>query len=106
MLGCPMDTSQHLILESPYTPHMTPTRARFTLLRFAFALSVVTYLVRVCIATAATAIREDLHLTVAQMGWIFSASTIAYAIFEIPSCRLGDTMGARKVLTPLVLCSS
>src|SRR5207249_7920575 len=82
---------------------MTPTRARFTLLRFAFALSVVTYLDRVCIATAATAIREDLHLTAVQMGWVFSAFTIAYAIFEIPSGRLGDTMGPRKVLTRIVL---
>src|SRR5207302_1592225 len=82
---------------------MTPSRARFTLLRFAFALSVVTYLDRVCIATAATAIREDLHLTAVQMGWVFSAFTIAYAIFEIPSGRLGDTMGPRKVLTRIVL---
>jgi MFS transporter, ACS family, glucarate transporter len=82
---------------------MTPSRARFTLLRFAFALSVVTYLDRVCIATAATSIREDLHLTAVQMGWIFSAFTLAYAIFEIPSGWLGDRIGPRKVLTRIVL---
>src|SRR5262252_6777501 len=82
---------------------MTASRARFTLLRFAFALSVVTYLDRVCIATAATSIREDLHLTAVQMGWIFSAFTLAYAIFEIPSGWLGDTIGPRKVLTRIVL---
>jgi MFS family permease len=82
---------------------MTPSRARFTLLRFAFALSVVTYLDRVCIATAATSIREDLHLTAVQMGWIFSAFTLAYAIFEIPSGWLGDIIGPRKVLTRIVL---
>src|SRR3989475_5964123 len=86
-----------------YTPHMKPSRARFTLLRFAFALSVVTYLDRVCIATAATSIREDLHLSAVQMGWIFSAFTLAYAIFEIPSGWLGDTIGPRKVLTRIVL---
>src|SRR5207249_3464677 len=50
-----------------YTPQMQPTRARFTLLRFAFALSAVTYLDRVCIATAATSIREGLHLNAVQM---------------------------------------
>src|SRR2546426_2505501 len=82
---------------------MKPSRARFTLLRFAFALSVVTYLDRVCIATAATSIREDLHLSAVQMGWIFSAFTLAYAIFEIPSGWLGDTIGPRKVLTRIVL---
>jgi ACS family glucarate transporter-like MFS transporter len=82
---------------------MAPSRARFTLLRFAFALSVVTYLDRVCIATAATSIRQDLHLTAVQMGWIFSAFTLAYAIFEIPSGWLGDVIGPRKVLTRIVL---
>jgi ACS family glucarate transporter-like MFS transporter len=82
---------------------MTASRARFTLLRFAFALSVVTYLDRVCIATAASSIREDLHLTAVQMGWIFSAFTLAYAIFEIPSGWLGDIIGPRKVLTRIVL---
>src|SRR5581483_9865146 len=82
---------------------MTPSRARFTLLRFAFALSVVTYLDRVCIATAAPAIREDLHLSTVQMGWIFSAFTLAYAIFEIPSGWSGDMIGPRKVLTRIVL---
>src|SRR2546426_11679572 len=82
---------------------MKPSRARFTLLRFAFALSVVTYLDRVFIATAATSIREDLHLTAVQMGWVFSTFTLAYAIFEIPSGWLGDVIGPRKVLTRIVL---
>src|SRR5690349_9922952 len=82
---------------------MNPTRARFTVLRFAFALSVVTFLDRVCIATAANSIREDLGLDVVRMGWVFSAFTLAYAIFEIPSGWLGDTMGPRKVLTRIVL---
>jgi MFS family permease len=82
---------------------MTASRARFTLLRFAFALSVVTFLDRVCIASAATSIREDLHLTAIEMGWVFSAFTLAYAIFEIPSGWLGDTIGPRKVLTRIVL---
>lgn len=80
-----------------------PTRARFTLLRFAFALSVLTFLDRVCIASAAPSIRADLHLTAIQMGWVFSVFTLAYAIFEVPSGWLGDTIGPRKVLTRIVL---
>ncbi len=82
---------------------MTPSRARFTLLRFAFALSVITFLDRVCIAAAATSMREELHLSAIQMGWVFSAFTLAYAAFEIPSGWLGDTIGPRKVLTRIVL---
>src|SRR6266550_4630031 len=77
--------------------------ARHTLLRFAFALSVITFLDRVCIASAATSIREELHLSAVQMGWVFSAFTLAYAFFEIPSGWLGDTIGPRKVLTRIVL---
>jgi MFS family permease len=82
---------------------MQPSRARFTLVRFAFALAVVTFLDRVCIAAAAPNIREDLGLSAIQLGWVFSAFTFAYAVFEVPSGWLGDTIGARKVLTRIVL---
>jgi MFS transporter, ACS family, glucarate transporter len=79
------------------------SRARYKLLRFTFALSIITYVDRVCISTAAGSISSELNLTTAQMAWVFSAFTIAYAIFEIPSGRLGDTIGPRKVLTRIVL---
>lgn len=82
---------------------MHPSRARFTLLRFAFALSVITFFDRVCIAAAASSIRDELGLTAIQIGWVFSAFTLAYAFFEIPSGWLGDTIGPRKVLTRIVL---
>ena len=82
---------------------MQPSRARFTLIRFAFALAVVTFLDRVCIAAAAPNLREELGLSAIQLGWVFSAFTFAYAVFEIPSGWLGDTIGARRVLTRIVL---
>lgn len=82
---------------------MGDNRARFTLLRLTFVLSIITYIDRVCISTAAPDIRAALELSPAQMGWVFSAFTSAYAIFEIPSGWLGDTMGPRKVLTRIVL---
>jgi ACS family glucarate transporter-like MFS transporter len=81
----------------------TASKTRWTLLRFAFALSVITYLDRVCISMAAPAIREELRLSPVQLGWIFSAFTFAYAVFEIPSGWLGDVVGPRKVLTRIVL---
>jgi MFS family permease len=82
---------------------MQNTRARFTLLRLTFLLSIITYIDRVCVSTAAPDIRGTLGLTTSQMGWVFSAFTIAYAVFEIPSGWLGDTVGPRKVLTRIVL---
>lgn len=81
----------------------SPTRGRFTLLRLALALSVVTYLDRVAISSAAPTIRAEMGLSIVQMGWVFSAFTIAYAAFEIPSGWLGDVYGPRKVLTRIVL---
>jgi hypothetical protein len=82
---------------------MTPTRARFTVLRFTLALSIITYLDRVAISSAAPAIRDELGLSLIQMGWVFSAFTFAYAAFEIPSGWLGDVIGPRKVLARIVL---
>jgi MFS transporter, ACS family, glucarate transporter len=82
---------------------MTPTRARFTVLRYTLALAVITYLDRVAISSAAPAIRNELGLSLIQMGWVFSVFTFAYAAFEIPSGWLGDVTGPRKVLTRIVL---
>src|ERR1041385_5806407 len=79
------------------------TTTRFKLLRFAFALSIVTYIDRVCISSADTAVSKDLHLSKDEMGWVFGAFTLAYAVFEIPSGRMGDWIGPRKVLTRIVL---
>jgi MFS family permease len=81
----------------------TPTRGRFTLLRYALALAIITYLDRVAISSAAPAIRGELGLSPVQMGWVFSVFTFAYAAFEIPSGWMGDVMGPRKVLTRIVL---
>jgi len=82
---------------------MTPTRTRFTVLRYTLALAVITYLDRVAISSAAPAIRNELGLSLVQMGWVFSVFTFAYAAFEIPSGWLGDVSGPRKVLTRIVL---
>jgi sugar phosphate permease len=72
-------------------------------LAFAFLLAVVTYLDRICISAAAPYIMEDLHLSVVQMSVVFSAFTLAYSLFEIPSGWLGDVRGPRRVLTRIVL---
>ena len=82
---------------------MRPTRARRTMLAFALGATAVAYLDRVCISTAAPAIKADLGLDDAQMGYVFSAFTLAYALFEVPSGWLADRFGARLMLTRIVL---
>jgi MFS family permease len=80
-----------------------PTRARYRLLAFTLAMMAIAYLDRVCISTAAPAIKRDLGLGDAQMGYVFSAFTLAYALFEVPSGWLADRYGARWMLTRIVV---
>ena len=80
-----------------------PSRVRHRVLAFAVALAAVTYLDRVCIAKTAQAMMSDLGLTNVQMGFVFSAFTIAYAVFEIPTGAWGDRIGSRRVLTRIVV---
>jgi ACS family glucarate transporter-like MFS transporter len=82
---------------------MPRSRARHRVLAFAFALAVVTYLDRICISAAAPFIMSDLGLTMLQMGAVFGAFTLAYSLFEVPSGWRGDVVGARRVLTRIVL---
>ena len=79
------------------------TRARYGVLGFTLALTAVAYLDRVCISTAAPAMKSDLHLSDAQMGYVFSAFTFAYALMEIPSGWLADRFGPRLMLARIVI---
>jgi ACS family glucarate transporter-like MFS transporter len=72
-------------------------------LAFAVALAAITYLDRVCIAQTADLMMRELRLSPVQMGHVFSAFTLAYAIFEIPTGAWGDRIGARRVLTRIVI---
>src|SRR6266404_4159801 len=79
------------------------TRARHTVVWFTLALVAVAYLDRVCISTAAPAIKTELGLRDWQMGLVFSAFTLSYALFEVPSGWFADRFGARLTLTRIVL---
>ncbi|MCC6419802.1 MAG: MFS transporter [Gemmataceae bacterium] len=83
-----------------------PTRARWLFLTYAAALSLILYLDRICIAESAGAIGAELGLSDVQRGWMFTAFTIGYMLFEIPSGAWGDRYGPRRVLLRIVLCWS
>ena len=70
---------------------------------FVIALAIITYIDRVCISQAAPNIRRELVLSETQMGWVFSAFTISYALFEIPGGWMGDRYGPRSVLMKVVV---
>ncbi len=65
-------------------------------------LAAITYLDRVCVGVLAGDISKDLNLSKIQMGWVFSAFTIAYGLFEIPTAAWADRLGARGVVTRIV----
>ena len=84
---------------------MTPANShvRFKVLAIAVLLAGITYLDRVCISVTAPQMMQDLALTQKQMSFVFSAFTLAYALFEIPTGMWGDSAGTRRVLTRIVL---
>jgi MFS transporter, ACS family, glucarate transporter len=80
-----------------------PTRARYWVIVFAVTLSILAYIDRVCISQAAPLISKDLNFSKSEMGLVFSAFALAYALFEIPGGWMGDWMGPRKVLMRIVI---
>jgi len=82
---------------------LAPSRARHWVVVFAVTLAVLSYIDRVAISKAAPYIMQDLGLTKTEMGRVFSAFALAYALAEIPSGWMGDTYGPRKVLMRIVV---
>jgi ACS family glucarate transporter-like MFS transporter len=85
---------------------MKPSRTRYGVVGLAVALAVLSYMQRVAISQAAGPISHDLHLSKAQMGLVFGAFGLSYALFELPMGLLGDRLGVRRVLVQIVLAWS
>src|SRR5579871_145739 len=66
-------------------------------------LSIITYLDRVCIAVAGPRMQDALHIGPEAWGWVTSVFFFSYSVFEIPTGVMGDRIGARRVLTRIVL---
>ena len=85
---------------------MTATSARHRVTAFAISLAALAYVQRVAISQAAEGIQADLHLGKAQLGLIFGAFGLSYALFEVPNGLLGDRFGVRRTLTRIVVAWS
>ena len=77
--------------------------ARWTVVGLLFAISVVTYVDRVNISVTARQMMPAYGLTDQDMGYVFSAFVLGYALCQIPGGWLGDRWGARLVLTGALL---
>src|SRR5262245_21914844 len=100
----------HLIEDEAKTNRAEPTstelqtsRVRYRVVGLAVLLAAITYLDRVAISLTAEPMMRDLSLDTIQMGFVFSAFTLAYGLFEIPTGWWGDRIGTRRVLTRIVV---
>jgi len=73
-------------------------RTRWVLIAWLFVLSAIGYLNRVNMSVSGSAIIKEFHLSQIQLGWVFSAFTLGYALFQAPTGRLADRFGPRRVL--------
>ena len=80
-----------------------PTRIRWLVLALLFLISVVTYIDRVNISVTAREMMPAYGMSDQQMGWVFSAFVVGYALFQIPGGWLADRWGVRVVLALALL---
>ena len=73
-------------------------KIRWVLVAWMFAICAVAYLDRVNISVAGPSIERDFHLTDLQLGWVFSAFLLGYAVFQAPGGRMADRFGPRRVI--------
>lgn len=74
-------------------------RLRWLLIGWMFMVSAVAYLDRVNVSIAGQAIQRDHGLTDVQLGWVFSAFLVGYALFQVPGGWLADRFGPRRVIS-------
>lgn len=79
------------------------SRTRFVLVFWLCGLTGILYLDRICMSQAVVPIQAELGLSNTEISYVLMAFTLAYGLFEIPTGRMGDRFGSRKVLTRIVL---
>ncbi len=75
---------------------------RYAVVFALFVLSMITYIDRVCIATAKEPISAELGLSDSAMGMVFGAFALGYALAQIPSGWFADRFGPRIALALVV----
>src|SRR5262245_11363858 len=79
------------------------SRVRFVVVLWLCGMAGVLYLDRICMGQAVEPIQRELDISNKRMSAVLMAFTLAYGLFEVPTGRLGDRLGGRRVLTRIVL---
>src|ERR1700691_753371 len=72
---------------------------RWLLILWMFAISAISFLDRVNISIAGRFIQQEFHISDLQLGPVFSAFLVGYALCQAPAGRLADRFGPRLILT-------
>jgi ACS family glucarate transporter-like MFS transporter len=75
---------------------------RYLVVAALFVLSIITYVDRACISVAKGGIARDLSLSDFEMGMVFGAFSLGYAIAQIPAGWVADRYGPRLALAAVV----
>lgn len=79
-------------------PALLRDRFRWILIGWMFVISATAYLDRVNISIAGQILQKELDLSNTQLGWIFSAFVLGYALSQAPGGRLADRYGPRRTI--------
>ncbi|MDP2957805.1 MAG: MFS transporter [Longimicrobiales bacterium] len=77
---------------------MRGARTPWRIVALLCATATASYMCRVNVSTAGVLLMEEFDLTQVEMGRVFSAFLLGYALFQIPAGMLADRWGARRVL--------
>lgn len=87
-----------MTLSPPGAEPSAPATARWPVVGLLAAALFINYVDRGAVPTAARLIQDDLGLSVAQLGFLFSAFYMLYAPLQIPLGWLADRYGAWRML--------
>src|SRR5262245_60773753 len=73
--------------------------SRFLVVALMFLFSVMNYFNRTIMSIAGPDVMKEFSLSPTQMGIVYSAFLLAYALFMMPGGMLVDRIGARRTLT-------
>ncbi len=79
------------------------SRMRLVLIFLLFVISAIAFLDRTNISVAGVAMRQEYAIDQVELGWVFSAFLVGYALFQVPAGWLAARFGPRIVLTGALL---
>ncbi len=81
------------------TKLMAASNVRWKVVGLLGLISALTYIDRLNLSIAGKYIQDEFALSTETMGWVLSAFSLGYALFQVPAGWLGDRFGAKRVIT-------